>query len=652
MKSYMIRQKFCFSRCVYIEGVKSVESPYMLCVLACGQLLKLAAKVSRELDLPNTCIEVVDCSLSTLSETVHQKTEQGFEVFISGSAYATELARCSRAPIAEVPVQEIDYLIAARRALSVGKHPALVTYRYSRQADLKMISGLLNADIEQIVFEDEVELFQTIQKSPYDVIIGASVACAYAEKIGRKNILIYAGEETIRQSIIQAHTIAVELRKERENDVLMQAVIAQSPIGIIASDENDRIILMNAAAQKYAGIQQTPPLQKTLGDLVPNLSTKHFLQGNIMRSESFKILNDTRIRTTQNKLYVGTTSFGVLTTLQIDNSPRKKNGNNLDTAPYAKWEDIVATSKEMQLAVTKGKTSSASQLPLLLYGEFGVGKLQFAECVHTGGPRASCPLGIINLAALSENDAGRYLLGCADPLAPHIGLLEAADQGTVILQNLDQANLSVQACLLDVLVRKSIVRVGGYQAIPINVRFITVLNGNNEKPANIRPDLFCLLNTLAIKIPALSHRAEDILELFIKELPKQLQRKVIMDGNSASQEILKTYDWSGNLSELHAVASRFTRLAEEYPRCSNHVVQNLLIEAIGEDKIFQAIYHRFPELSDWKSTPPDELLTAIDTMKRLLRYNNTQICERIGIGRTTLWRMTNRTNSHSCEPIV
>lgn len=179
-----------------------MKSPYMLCFLGCGQLFKLASKVSRELDLPDTHIEVVDCNLSTLTETVNVKIEQGFEVFISGSAYAAEFARYSRAPIAEVLVREIDYLVAARRALSIGKHPALVTYRYSRQINLRMISELLDADIQQIVFEDEAELYQAIQESSYDVIIGASTACAYAEEIGRKNILVYAGEETVRQSFL------------------------------------------------------------------------------------------------------------------------------------------------------------------------------------------------------------------------------------------------------------------------------------------------------------------------------------------------------------------------------------------------------------------------------------------------------------------
>ena len=154
------------------------------------------------------------------------------------------------------------------------------------------------------------------------------------------------------------------------------------------------------------------------------------------------------------------------------------------------------------------------------------------------------------------------------------------------------------------------------------------------------------MNALTIKIPALSHRTEDISELFARDLPKQLQRKVMDGSNSAFHEILQIYDWPGNLSELHTVASRFARLAEEHPRYSPNMVQTLLIEAIGEDRLSQAIFHHFPELKSGGKCASDEFLFAIDTMKRLLRYNNTQICERIGIGRTTLWRITNQSNSH------
>lgn len=621
-----------------------MKHPYKICFIGCGQIFKMAEEVSRRLDLPDTIVEVVNCSLSALTEVVDQKICQGFEVFMSGSAYATELSRYSRTPVAEIPVQDIDYLAALKKAFAIGRRPLLVTYRYSRPVNLKLLQEFLGADIDHIVFEGEEELYQKIAKTSNDVIVAASVACGYAADLGRKSVLVYAGKETVYQSFLHAHTLAVELRKEREEDVLLRSIIAQSPSGIIATDEADRIILVNSAALEYTGLKACTPYQKTLSECLPSLSTEQFLQDNTERKESFKIFGDIRVHTVQSKLRIDENTFGVLTTLQINNNRSKKIKKPDYFRPDIHWDDLTAFSEPMRCAILKGKLYASSPLPLLLYGEYSVGKLEFAECVHTGGPRAENPLVVINLAAISENDAGRYLLGCSDSNAPFTGLLETAENGTVILQNLPQANPAVQACLADVLLKQHIIRTGGVEAIPIHIRFITALNGECAIPDTIRPELSNLLSTLAIKIPRLSERKEDVPELFEKELPKRLQRKIACFGCSPVTEILQLYHWPGNLSELHAVANRFSAAAEECSRLSANTMQTLLIKAIGQEKLFQGMLVRYPELEDWKSIPIEQLTAIIGLLKRLLRYNNTQISEKLGIGRTTLWRLTNSQN--------
>jgi len=216
-----------------------------------------------------------------------------------------------------------------------------------------------------------------------------------------------------------------------------------------------------------------------------------------------------------------------------------------------------------------------------------------------------------------------------------------------VLENLHLATPAVQACLLDVLSHKAVLRIGSTQYLPIDTRIITLLDDQIDRLANINRELCLHLNMCSIYIPCLRERREDIPILFEQRFVRHPRKRHIM--SEPIQELLQLYDWPENLVELEIVAERFEQIASNFPRISGSAAQMVLIEAIGEDRLFQSLLRSYPALTQLKTADPEELISAINLVKRLLKYNNTRLCEKLNINRTTLWRITSQYESQESD---
>ena len=260
-----------------------------------------------------------------------------------------------------------------------------------------------------------------------------------------------------------------------------------------------------------------------------------------------------------------------------------------------------------------------------------------AECIHTGGPRADAPCLCLNLAGLPEQEAGRQLFGYTGPEGSFPGLLERANGGTVILEALSLADRRVQACLLDAVSRREITRVGELHSRPLNLRFITL--GEPELSARANPELLLRLSTSVLTVPPLREHAQDAFLQFQHFFRGHAQARHL--SCEAVSRTLSFYDWPGNNTELSVVCTRVRDFARERPIVSDSIAQAAVIGAIGEDALFRCVLRRCPELSDIRGADPAALASAINTAKQILHYNNTQLCEKLGIHRSTLWRLLN-----------
>ncbi len=209
---------------------------------------------------------------------------------------------------------------------------------------------------------------------------------------------------------------------------------------------------------------------------------------------------------------------------------------------------------------------------VLIYGESGTGKELVARAIHERSPRQDKPFFAINCAAIPETLMESELFGhekgsFTGAGSREIGLFEAADKGTVFLDEIGELSVAMQAKLLRTIQEKEIRRVGGKVNIPIDVRIISATNRDLEaeiKKGHFRDDLYYRLNVIRLNLPPLRERGSDIATLadfFVRKYSTATDNQ-LRGISRAALKILMNYGWPGNVRQLESVIERGVLMAE------------------------------------------------------------------------------------------
>jgi len=197
---------------------------------------------------------------------------------------------------------------------------------------------------------------------------------------------------------------------------------------------------------------------------------------------------------------------------------------------------------------------------VLITGENGTGKDVLAREIHARSLRSEKPMVAVDAGAITETLFESELFGhvkgaFTDAHTDHVGKFEQADGGTLFLDEIGNIPLHLQAKLLRVIQSRSVVRVGGSKAIPVNIRLICATNMNLEqlvRDGRFREDLYYRINTVSISLPPLRERNEDIVplaHLFLERFAQKYHRHLTGLDDSA-RKALENCHWSGNIREL------------------------------------------------------------------------------------------------------
>src|SRR5512135_808285 len=225
-----------------------------------------------------------------------------------------------------------------------------------------------------------------------------------------------------------------------------------------------------------------------------------------------------------------------------------------------KIEGIIGKSGMMQEAVEIMRKVSGSSATMLIRGESGTGKELVAKAIHYNSPRRSKAFTALNCASIPENLFESELFGYepgafTGAVARRIGLFEATNGGTLFLDEIGDMPQMMQSKLLRVLQDKEIRRLGGKEAIKIDVRIITATNKDLEKEmtkGNFREDLYYRLRVVSIELPPLRQRKNDISELvdfFIGKYSREFGKR-IKGVEETALHSLEGYNWPGNIRQL------------------------------------------------------------------------------------------------------
>jgi len=246
-----------------------------------------------------------------------------------------------------------------------------------------------------------------------------------------------------------------------------------------------------------------------------------------------------------------------------------------DVAPSSKRKKNTAIFRSAFMAqlFSLARDVAASEATVLITGESGTGKEVFARYIHENSNRKNGPFVAVNCAALPDNLIESELFGYekgaftgAANRKP--GKFELADGGTILLDELGEIPLHLQAKLLRVLQEKEIERLGGTKPVRINVRILATTNRDLKKEVeanNFREDLYYRLNVISIELPPLRDRKDDIMELvsFFIEKYCQINGKNQCRLADDAKNALLNYDWPGNVRELEHTIERAVVLCRD-----------------------------------------------------------------------------------------
>ena len=246
--------------------------------------------------------------------------------------------------------------------------------------------------------------------------------------------------------------------------------------------------------------------------------------------------------------------------------------------------DLIGKSIEILKIVKTIDKLALAESRVLISGQIGTGKELVARKIHKSSIRSENPFVVFNAALLKEKNYEKQLFGeeYANGNIDY-GVLEKANNGTLLLDEISEIPLDIQSNILRTLTDQKFKRINGAKDIYVNVRIISSTSRNLKKMVaekNFREDLFHRLNVVPITLPNLQSRSEDI-PLLIEYFKKKVAEingvpEALIDGNNA---LLYSYNWPGNIRELRNLIERVTILSlHEEKKDANKILTDILSE--------------------------------------------------------------------------
>ncbi|WP_214847766.1 sigma 54-interacting transcriptional regulator [Exiguobacterium sp. s193] len=462
-------------------------------------------------------------------------------------------------------------------------------------------------------------------------------------------------------AVLPGEFVRVLLERLTEKERMLEAIIHCTSEAISVADQDGQTMLINPAYTRMTGYSGQDVIGKPASADIGMQESVHLRvlkTGESVRDARMKIGHDRRdIIVNAEPVVVDGQVRGSVGVIR-DISEMKALAKELKAARQkirtleAKYtfDDIIGGSEAMRFVVDQAKLAATMPVNVLIRGESGTGKELFAHAIHAASERRYEQFVRVNCAAIAPSLLESELFGYEEGAFSGArrggkrGYFEEAHGGSLFLDEIGELPLDVQVKLLRVLQENEVVRVGGTNAIPVDVRIIAATNANLEQKiitGQFREDLYYRINRLPIHIPALRERPDDLLPLamhLLRKLNQSYGRSVARISEDALVEIRKQH-WKGNVRELENVIGRaliFTDKMETVLR-KGHLQLDDSVATAQVERPKKEIKHLSDEMSYVEERLIREALAAVDG-------NKTEAAKQLGISLRALYYKVERFN--------
>jgi two-component system, NtrC family, response regulator len=301
-----------------------------------------------------------------------------------------------------------------------------------------------------------------------------------------------------------------------------------------------------------------------------------------------------------------------------------------------RFDSIIGGSEKIREVLDLAGRVAASDATVLITGERGTGKELLAKGIHFNSPRARGPFVAVNCAAIPETLIESELFGHVKGAFTGAGKdkegkFELADGGTILLDEIGELRIDLQAKILRVLQERTVDRLGDRAPIPVDVRVIASTNRDIEqaiKDGTFREDLYDRINVVGLRMPPLRERRDDI-PLLVHYFLKKFNKDASAGIEEEAMTVLLSYGWPGNVRELESVIERASVLKRGSKITSDDLPEKLRKEKNSFENILLNLPEEGLELEELEKSL---IVRALEKNKG----NQTRAAEYLGITRPTL----------------
>lgn len=572
----------------------------------------------------------------------------GATLIIARGLQASLIKQYTEIPVAEIVMtaQEMALLVMKAKQILKKDHPVIAVVGFKNMfCDMSFFDMIYDIELRTYLASAGEELEQTSRRAAEesaDLIIGGDTAVNVATEYGIPSLFLSPTEDSMRNAMAIAERMNYAMGVEKRKEAQFEALLDNSFSGVVRTDSEGKITAMNPIMEELLGEKEAAyrgrSLLRVFGDidlemfqnLVENKRDNYSLFLQVNRNFVLAVLAPIVID--------GKVDGIILTCSRVQRRPRPETGRaekeraerarHKGLVALGQFDDILQKSPEMQACIKKARLFAMSERAVLLEGEPGTELSLMAQGIHNQSLRGQGPFAAISCVGQSGEQQENMIFGQS-------GVLPFVEGGTLFIESVEAMTPDNQYKLAQLIRSKRYIRKGDFQKRTLDVRIIAAAGhdvSDKVESGEFLPELYYLLQGLAVRVPPLRERKEDLREKIRQCIQKccetYTRHHVLTEG---AYQVLMDYPWKGNLIQVEA-----------FCECLVLTAGKRSLDEISVKEVLRSLYPgqdcREPGRP---AAEPGHMDLQEQRIRTLLEKNGGRrkdVARELGVSKSTLWR--------------
>lgn len=598
-------------------------------------------------------VKTIYTAYDEVLSVLETERSNGAMIAVARGSYASLIRSQTDMPLSEICMtgQEMLRMVCKAQKLCDDPHHDLIAFVGDKGmfSDTAVIADALEANIGLYCAETNESLERSVQEACQNgakVIVGGTIALSFAQKAGVNTLFLEPMQESIQNAIETAKRILFGIEIEQKRTREFMSLLNHSFDAILKLDSKGNILLANFRAEAAFGLPSTKLQGQCVYGLISVGEGSAFEAALRQRKNIYGAL--IKIRKTEYMVNFVVLDHndvpdGAILTMQEIRKVDETEDDNQQThyssghVAHHKFRDYQYPSSAMTQLKDDAQTVAQYNIPILITGVYGTDKVRLAESIHNASMRSRKPFVRLQADMMTEEMLEQQLLVSNDERRQK-SVFELAHQGTLLIENIDKISHRAQILLMNICSSRWLTYENGRPAVPVDCRMIATATTNLidlVRENRYSRDLCMEFSKVILNIPSLHEREADIEMLIDEKLACFTEKyKKFIRVKAEAKNLLMSYDWLDDEMGMGQFIENLVLLSTNY-EIDESIVKRLFMLNVNIDNGRNRMVKMNYALN---SVEEAELQSAMVAC----HGNRTEMAQRLGISKTTLWRKMKR----------